>query len=159
MVLLLALLFWNDALGNPSDPFWKTAAPPVYRVKVETTAGDFVMEVHRDWAPNGADRFYNLVRARFYDNSRFFRVIANRFAQFGIAGDPQVAAVWRNQSISDDPVREKNVRGTFAFAMTGPDARTTQIYINTVDQSGAPYFQDRQGFAPLGSAVSGMEVV
>ena len=159
MVLLLALLVLHDALRNPSDAFWKTAAPAVYRVKVETTQGDFIMEVHRDWAPIGADRFYNLVRAGFYDDSRFFRVIANRFAQFGIAGDPQVAAVWRNQNIPDDPVREKNIRGTFAFAMTGPDARTTQIYINTVDQSGAPYFQDRQGFAPLGRVVSGMDVV
>jgi len=159
MVLLLALLTLHDALRNPGDSFWKTAAPAIYRVKIETTQGEFVMEVHRDWAPIGADRFYNLVRAGFYDDSRFFRVIAGRFAQFGIAGDPPIAAVWRNQSIPDDPVRQKNIRGTFAFAMTGPDARTTQIYINTVDQSGAPYFQDRQGFAPLGSVVSGMDVV
>ena len=162
MVLLLALLALRqsgDPLRNPQDAFWKTAAPAVYRVKVETTQGDFVMEVHRDWAPIGADRFYNLARAGFYDDSRFFRVIAGRFAQFGIAGDPQIAAVWRNQAIPDDPVLQKNTRGTFAVAMTGPGARTTQIYINTADQSGAPYFQDRQGFAPLGSVISGMEVV
>ncbi len=163
VLLLLALLAAaqqsGEALHDPHHVFWKTAAPPLYRVKIETTQGNFVMEVHRDWAPIGADRFYNLVRAGFYDDSRFFRVIAGRFAQFGIAGDPRVAAVWRNQAIPDDPVRQSNTRSTFAFAMTGPGARTTQIYINTVDQSGAPYYQDRQGFAPLGSIVSGMEVV
>ncbi len=159
MILLLAILFSLDTLHDPGDAFWKTAAPSVYRVKVATTAGDFTMEVHRDWAPIGADRFYNLVRAGFYDNSRFYRVIANRFAQFGIAGDPRTAAVWRSETIADDPVKESNVRGTFAYAMTGPNARTTQIYINTVDQSGPPYNQDRQGFAPFGRVVEGMDVV
>ena len=151
----------GDFLRDPTLDFWKRAAPALYRVKVEATCGDFVMEVHRDWAPIGADRFYNLVRAGFYNDSRFFRVVAGRFAQFGIAGDPQVAAVWRTQTISDDPVRQSNTRGTFAFAMTGPGARTTQIYINTVDQAGSkePYSQDRQGFAPLGRVVSGMDVV
>src|SRR5580658_8831521 len=104
----------ENALRDPTLDFWKAAAPAVYRVKVETTQGDFVMEVHRDWAPIGADRFYNLARAGFYDNSRFFRVIAGRFAQFGIAGDPQVAAVWRNQAIPDDLVRQSNTRSTFA---------------------------------------------
>jgi len=158
LLALLALTRSSDPLHNPKDDFWNTAAPAVYRIRVEITQGDFVMEVHRDWAPIGADRFYNLVRAGFYDDSRFFRVIAGRFAQFGIAGDPQIAAVWRNQSIPDDPVLYKNVRGTFAFAMTDPDSRTTQIYVNTVDQSGEPYFQDRQGFAPLGSVVRGMDV-
>jgi cyclophilin family peptidyl-prolyl cis-trans isomerase len=161
LALLAAAPQSGDALRDPALDFWRTAAPAIYRVKVETTQGDFVMEIHRDWAPIGADRFYNLVRAGFYDDSRFFRVIAKRFAQFGIAGDPQVAAVWRNQTIADDPVRQSNTRGTFAFAMTGPGARTTQIYINTVDQAGSaePYSQDRQGFAPLGSVVSGMDVV
>jgi cyclophilin family peptidyl-prolyl cis-trans isomerase len=129
-------------------------APELYRVKLETTAGAILLEVHRDWAPIGADRFYNLVRAGFYDDSRFFRV-TSRFAQFGIAGDPAVAAAWRERTIPDDPVKQSNARSRFAFAMTGPDTRTTQIYICKVDMSA----QDRDGFAPLGEVIAGMDVV
>lgn len=129
-------------------------APALYRVKLETTAGYIVLEVHRDWAPIGADRFYELVRARFYDDSRFFRV-TTRFAQFGIAGEPAVAQVWRERTISDDPVKQSNTRGRFAFAMTGPDTRTTQIYICKVDMSA----QDKDGFAPIGEVIEGMDVV
>ena len=114
------------------------------------------MEVTRKQAPRGADRFYHLVETGFYDDSRFFRVIAGRFAQFGIAGDPATAGIWRNEAIPDDPPPHiSNTRGTFAFAMTGPDARTTQIYINTSDQ----LQQDSQGFAPFGKVVEGMDVV
>jgi cyclophilin family peptidyl-prolyl cis-trans isomerase len=142
-------------LRNPRDDFWKQKAPEVFQVKVETTKGSFVLEAHRAWAPIGVDRFYNLVRAGFYDDSRFYRVIEGRFAQFGIPGDPAIAARWRNETIADDPVRESNVRGTFAYAMTGPDARTTQIYINLRDNS----HQDKDGFAPIGRVVEGMEVV
>lgn len=142
-------------LRDPQAPSWTTPAPGVYRVRVETTKGNFVLEVTRSLAPRGADRFYHLVQAGFYDNSRFYRVIAGRFAQFGIAGDPEVAQIWRNRSFPDDPGRTSNTRGTFAFAMTGPDARTTQIYINTSDQ----LRQDEQGFAPFGKVVEGMEVV
>ena len=142
------------ALTNPADPFWKQPAPAIYRVRVETSRGEFTMEVHRDWAPIGADRFYNLVRAGFYDDSRFFRV-TERFSQFGIAGAPAVAQVWRDVTIADDPVTHSNIRGTFAFAMTGPHARTTQIYICKQDMTA----QDAQGFAPLGEIVSGMETV
>lgn len=109
----------------------------------------------RALAPRGADRFYHLVESGFYDDSRFYRVIADRFAQFGIAGDPKIAQMWQNRSFPDDPVRASNVRGTFAFAMTDPDARTTQIYINTGDQSRL----DAQGFAPLGKVIEGMEGV
>jgi cyclophilin family peptidyl-prolyl cis-trans isomerase len=129
-------------------------APALYRVKLETTAGSVVLEVHRDWAPIGTDRFYELVRARFYDDSRFFRVTA-RFAQFGIAGEPAVAQAWRERTISDDPVKQSNTRGRFAFAMTGPDTRTTQIYICKVDMSA----QDKDGFAPIGEVIEGMDVV
>ena len=121
-------------LRNPNDPFWQKHSPAQYRVRVETSRGVFVLEVHRDWAPIGADRFYNLVRAGFYDDSRFYRVTA-RFAQFGIPGNPAVAAVWRTPTLPDDPVRESNTRGRFAFAMTGPNARTTQIYICKTDMS------------------------
>jgi cyclophilin family peptidyl-prolyl cis-trans isomerase len=144
----------NPALRDPSSTFWKEHAPAVYRVRVETTAGAFTMEVRREWAPIGGDRFWNLVRAGFYDDSRFYRV-TNRFAQFGIAGRPDIAGVWRDVTIADDPVRESNTRGRFAFAMTGPNARTTQIYICRVDMSA----QDKDGFAPLGMVVEGMDVV
>jgi homoserine O-acetyltransferase len=149
-VLLLILA----ALRDPAAPFWNQRAPAIYRVRIETTAGSFTLEAHRDWAPRGADRFYNLVRAGFYDDSRFYRVTP-RFAQFGIAGQPEIAKIWRNVAISDDPVRQSNTRGRFAFAMTGPNARTTQIYICKVDMSA----QDKDGFAPIGEVVKGMEVV
>jgi homoserine O-acetyltransferase len=145
----------SAALLNPSDPLWKKEAPSKYRVRIQSTKGDIVLEVDRALAPKGADRFYHLVETGFYDNSRFYRVIAGRFAQFGIAGYPKVAQIWRNQSITDDPVKASNVRGTFAYAMTGPDARTTQIYINTGDQTN----QDATGFAPFGKVVEGMDVV
>ena len=145
----------HPALWNPNDPLWRRAAPAQYRVAVETSKGRFVMGVTRALAPLGADRFYHLVETGFYDDSRFFRVIEGRFGQFGIPGDPAVSAVWRNARFPDDPVRASNVRGTFAFAMTGPNARTTQIYINIADQSR----QDADGFAPFGTVVEGMEVV
>jgi cyclophilin family peptidyl-prolyl cis-trans isomerase len=145
----------HPALRDPRHPLWREPAPESYRVRVDTTKGSFILEVTRALAPLGADRFYHLVETGFFDNSRFYRVIAGRFVQFGIAGDPAIAQVWRNQSMSDDPVRASNVRGTFAYAMTGADARTTQIYINTGDQSG----QDKDGFAPFGKVSEGMEVV
>jgi homoserine O-acetyltransferase len=151
----LAELLAESALGNPKDPVWTIPAPDAYRVKIETTKGNFVLEVTRALAPCGADRFYHLVQSGFYNGSRFYRVIANRFAQFGIAGDPAVANVWRDERFPDDPVRASNLRGSFAFANTGKDARTTQIYINTGDQSRL----DADGFAPLGKVVEGMDVV
>jgi homoserine O-acetyltransferase len=145
----------NPALRDPKNALWSKPAPNVYRVRIDSNKGPFVLEVTRALAPRGADRFYHLVETGFYDDSRFFRVIAGRFAQFGIPGHPAIAGIWRNQSFPDDPVRARNTRGTFAFAMTGPDARTTQIYINTSDQ----LQQDAQGFAPFGKVVEGMEVV
>ena len=114
-----------------------------------------MVEVHRKWAPLGVDRLYNLVRAGFFDDSRFFRVRADYIAQFGIPGDPAISTVWRDLAIEDDPVRESNTRGSFAYAMTGPDTRTTQLYINLVDNT----HLDTQGFAPLGQVVEGMDVV
>src|ERR1041385_6817444 len=120
-LLAVVLVAFALQIGNPHHDFWKTKAPETYRVRVETSQGKFVLEVHRDWAPIGADRFYNLVRAGFYDDSRFYRAIAGRFVQFGIAADPKTAAVWRRKAIQDDPVKQSNVRGTFAYAMTGPD--------------------------------------
>jgi len=142
------------ALRDPTAAFWKKHAPARYRVSIETSRGAIVLDVHREWAPVGADRFYNLVRAGFYDDSRFYRT-TQRFVQFGIAGRPDVAQIWRDRKIQDDPVKETNTRGRFAFAMTGPDTRTTQIYICKVDMSA----QDKDGFAPLGTVVEGMDVV
>lgn len=143
------------ALTNPSDRLWTRPAPATYRVAIDTTKGRFVLAVDRSLAPHGADRLYHLVETGFYDNSRFYRVIKGRFVQFGIAGDPHIASVWRNETMADDPVRASNVRGTFAYAMTGPNQRTTQIYINTADQ----VRQDAMGFAPFGKVVEGMDVV
>lgn len=145
----------SRALHDPHDSLWSQPAPDLYRVKIETTKGNIVLEVDRSLAPRGADRFYHLVQVGFYDDSRFYRVITDRFVQFGIAGDPAIAKIWQNDRFPDDPVKASNVRGTFAYAMTGPDARTTQIYINTGDQ----IRQDAMGFAPFGKVVEGMNVV
>jgi len=152
---LLAVSGQTQLLRDPTNVAWTEAAPETYRVRIETSKGDFVLDVTRALAPRGADRFYHLVASGFYDDSRFYRVIADRFAQFGIAGKPEIARIWQNRSFPDDPPLASNVRGTFAFAMTGPDTRTTQIYINTGDQSRL----DAQGFAPFGKVIEGMDVV
>jgi peptidyl-prolyl cis-trans isomerase A (cyclophilin A) len=130
-------------------------APDTYRVRFETSKGRFVVEVQRDWAPRGADRFYNLVRAGYYDDVAFFRVIDDFMVQFGINGDPSVNAVWREARIPDDPVKQSNVRGMVTFATSGPDSRTTQVFINFKDNSRL----DTMGFAPFGKVVEGMAVV
>lgn len=130
-------------------------APAVFRAKIETTKGDFVIEVHRDWAPKGADRFYNLVKNGYYDNNRFFRVIAGFMAQFGLNGDPKVTAAWREAAIQDDRPTKSNTRGMVSFAMAGPNTRTTQLFINYGDNSRL----DGQGFAPFGQVMTGMEIV
>jgi len=130
-------------------------APDTFRARFETSAGDFVIEVHRDWAPFGADRFYNLVKSGYYDDGRFFRVIAGFMAQFGIHGDPHVAAAWRDARIPDDPVRQHNTRGMVSFATGGPGTRTTQLFINYSDNSRL----DGMGFSPFGRVVLGMDVV
>ena len=143
------------ALTDAHHAFWSERAPALSRIRLETTAGAFVIEVHRDWAPRGADRLYDLARAGFFDDSRFFRVRAGFIAQFGIPGDPAVAAVWRDARMPDDSVRHSNVRGTVSYAMTGPDARTTQLFVNLADNSRL----DAEGFAPVGVVVEGMDVV
>ena len=142
-------------LLNPSAPFWTATAPPEYDVQFKTTKGAFVLQVTRAWAPRGADRFFNLVRSGYYDDSRFTRVVPGFIAQFGIAGDPAINAIWARRSFPDDAVHEANVRGTIGFAMTGPNARTTQLYINLVDNTRL----DAQGFAPIGRVIQGMDVV
>jgi len=129
-------------------------APATFRVRLDTSKGPIVIEVHRDWAPRGADRFYELVTAGYYDNTRFFRVVKGQWAQFGINGDPKVSARWRTAAIRDDPAGQSNVRGRVAFAFKDSDARTTQIYISLRDNS----YQDTQGFVPFGEVVQGMDV-
>lgn len=131
-------------------------APAVFSVRFETTKGPFVVEVHRDWAPNGADRFYNLVRNGFYDGARFYRVIAGFMAQFGFSGDTAIDTAWKDSSIADDPVKQSNTRGMVSFAMRGPNTRSTQLFINYSDQNNR---LDRMGFSPFGKVTSGMEVV
>jgi cyclophilin family peptidyl-prolyl cis-trans isomerase len=151
---------WTDeeyraALLDGEHAIWSESAPTVFDVKFETSRGDFVLQVHREWAPVGVDRFYNLVRTGFYDDSRFYRVRAGFIVQFGLPGDPAVTAVWYDRAIPDDPVVESNTKGRVAFAMTGPDTRTTQLYINLDDNLQL----DEQGFAPIGSVTVGMDVV
>lgn len=139
------------------DPSKLTAtAPDVFRARFDTTEGPFVIEVHRDWSPLGADRFYNLVSNGYYDGVRFFRVVSGFMAQFGINGDPAVNAAWKKTAIADDPVTQSNTRGMVSFAMAGPGSRTTQLFINYVDTN---VRLDRMGFSPFGKVVEGMEVV
>jgi len=130
------------------------SAPPQFRVRLETTKGAIVIEVHRDWAPRGADRFYELVTSGYYDDSRFFRVVKGQWAQFGINGDPRVATRWRTMTIPDDPNKASVVRGRVAFAFKDPNGRTTQVYISLRDNTA----QDTQGFAPFGEVVEGMDI-
>ena len=128
--------------------------PEVYRVKFETSKGDFVVEVTRGWAPRGADRFHELLRMRYYDESRFFRVLPGFIAQFGIHKDFDVHAKWRELVIADDPPKEKNLRGTLAFAQSGPNTRATEVFINLKDNPEL----DEDRFTPFGKVVQGMEV-
>jgi peptidyl-prolyl cis-trans isomerase A (cyclophilin A) len=124
----------------------KETAPATYQVKFDTTRGEFTVTVHRDWAPNGADRFYNLVKHHYYDGARIYRVIPNFVAQFGINAHPPVNAAWSKATIKDDPVTQKNLRGTLTFAKTSqPNSRTTEVFINLKDNTGL----DPQGFAPF----------
>lgn len=153
VALAIAAPAHSQNLGNPAA--LKEQAPAVYKVEFDTSKGPFVIEVHRDWAPNGADRFYNLVKNGFYDNVRFFRVIEGFMAQFGVNGDPKVSAVWREARLKDDPVRISNKRTFVTFATAGPNTRTTQVFISYGDNSNL----DSQGFAPFGQVVSGMKVV
>jgi len=151
--LVIAVPAYSQNLGNPAA--LKEQAPPVYKVEFDTSKGPFVIEVHRDWAPNGADRFYNLVKNGFYDDVRFFRVIEGFMAQFGVNGDPKVSAAWREARIKDDPVKVSNKRTFVTFATAGPNTRTTQVFVNYGDNSNL----DNQGFSPFGQVVSGMKVV
>lgn len=145
----------RSILLDPTHPEWSVQAPPVSRARFETSKGDFVLELRREWAPLGVDRFYNLVRLGFYDDARFHRVSPGYIAQFGLNGDPAVTAAWRGHTLPDDPPRSDNRRGTFAFAQMGANTRLTQIYINLGDNSR----NDVEPFSMLGEVVEGMEAV
>lgn len=131
-------------------------APDTFKAKFSTGKGDFVIAVTRAWAPNGADRFYNLVKLGFYDGTRFYRAIDGFMVQWGLSGDPSVNGAWYRAGIADDPVTKSNTRGFVTFAMAGANTRTTQVFINYADKNSR---LDAMGFAPFGQVVEGMAVV
>ena len=145
--------------GTPeklADPSKITAtAPEVFKAKFETTKGAFVIEVHRDWSPAGADRFYALVKNGYYDGVKFFRVVPGFVVQWGIHGDPAIASTWLRSKIKDEPVKESNRRGFVTYAKGGPNTRSVQVFINLQDNTGL----DAQFFSPFGKVVQGMDVV
>lgn len=142
-------------VGLPPSAGTAANAPNTFRVSVETSRGTFVVEARRAWAPLGVDRLYQLVQSGFFDNTRFFRVVTGFMVQFGVHGDPGVNAAWEKLAIEDDSVTQSNTRGMVSFAMAGPDTRTTQLFINLVDNRQL----DEMGFAPVAQVVEGMAVV
>jgi peptidyl-prolyl cis-trans isomerase A (cyclophilin A) len=158
LMLALAVLVLHPAMASEAlmDPANLNAtAPDQYDVKFETSKGDFVLSVTRDWAPSGADRFYNLVKNGFFDDVRFFRIVPDFVVQFGLSGDPKISEIWQQAHIKDDPVKETNKAGTITFATSGPDSRTTQVFINLKDNTRL----DGMGFSPFGVVTEGMDVV
>lgn len=143
----------HPGLADPSKATEK--APDKFRVVFDTTKGKVVIEVTREWAPRGADRFYNLVKVGFFKDIAIFRVISGFMAQFGIHGDPQIAKAWKEATVKDDAVKAKNTRGMVTFATAGPHTRTTQMFINFGDNSRL----DGMGFSPFGKVAEGMDVI
>jgi len=148
-------MYGPQNLTDAKNPKVNEKAPDTFKAKFETNEGTFVIEVTRAWAPLAADRFYNLVRNGYFTDVRFFRAIKGFMVQFGIHGDPKLSAVWRDAKIKDDPVTQSNSRGMVTFAMAGKDTRTTQLFINLVDNANL----DSMGFPPFGKVVEGMDVV
>jgi peptidyl-prolyl cis-trans isomerase A (cyclophilin A) len=143
----------NRALLHPA--LLKARAPEVFKTRFTTTQGDFVIEVHRDWSPLGADRFYNLVKNGFYNNAHFFRVVSGFVVQFGLSPSPAVNKAWHDAAIQDDPVKQSNNKGMVTFASAGPNTRTTQLFINLGENGRL----DTMGFSPFGTVTEGMNVV
>ncbi len=155
-ILVAALLLvFGAGLVNAQETARSTKAPDKFRVKFETSCGDFTVEVQRDWAPLGADRFHELVQAGFYDECRFFRVVPGFVVQWGMNGDPAVYAKWKDREIKDDKVTQSNREGMITFASRGPNTRTCQLFINLADNERL----DDLGFAPFGKVVEGLDVV
>jgi cyclophilin family peptidyl-prolyl cis-trans isomerase len=142
-------------LLQPDNPEMNRPAPDTFRVRLETTKGVIAIELHRSWSPHGVDRFYNLVAHGYYDHGALFRIVAGKWAQFGINGDPQIAQTWRTRTIPDDPRVESNGRGAVFFAFKDPNGRTTQVVINLRDNSEV---FDKEPFVPIGKVVEGMNV-
>lgn len=142
--------------GGPQAPRGPNSAPDHFQVKFATTKGDFIVDVHRHWAPLGADRFYQLVKDGYYDGNKFFRVAQDpKIIQFGLNGNPEITKKWRSANIPDDQRTKSNTRGTVAFAaQQSPNTRTTQLFINTGDNSAG---LDGQNFAPFGVVIEGLE--
>jgi peptidyl-prolyl cis-trans isomerase A (cyclophilin A) len=152
MVLVLAAATRDARAAQAADE----QAPATFRARFETSQGPFVIEVHREWAPLGADRFYTLVKGGFYDGVRFFRVLTGFMAQFGLSGDPKVQAAWASANLMDEPAKQRNLRGFVTFAKeSSPNTRYTMVFINYKDNS----YLDADGFAPFGQVVVGMDVV
>jgi peptidyl-prolyl cis-trans isomerase A (cyclophilin A) len=156
----VAIVAGAAVVGAPEklmDPTKLTAkAPETFKAKFETTKGTIVIEVHREWSPNGADRFYNLVKNGYYDGVKFFRVVPGFVVQWGIHGDPAIANKWLQSNIPDDAVKESNKRGFITYAKSGaPNSRSVQLFINLGDNSRL----DATGFAPFGKVTEGMDVV
>ncbi len=156
LILLLQTPDGRLLLLKPDAPEMNQRAPQEFRVRIETTKGNIVVEIHRDWSPHGVDYFYNLVRAGYYDRSKFFRVVKDRWTQFGINGDPRISRVWKDHTIPDDPRVVSNTRGTLAYAFAVPNGRTTQVFFNTRDNSST---HDVEPFVPFGRVVKGMDVM
>jgi peptidyl-prolyl cis-trans isomerase A (cyclophilin A) len=159
LVLLSSLALGLGACGgskpSPESTVSSEPVPSAYRVQFTTRKGVFTVQVNKEWAPEAAERFYRLVRLRFYDEARFFRVVRGFVVQFGINGDPAVEARWRSMTIQDDPALQSNTRGRITFATSGPNTRTTQVFVNLADNARL----DARGFAPFGEVVEGMDVV
>lgn len=145
----------DSVLLRPVDAAFAAVPPDTFYVELATSEGTLALEVIRAWAPAGADRFYNLVRNRFYDGSRFFRVVPGFVAQFGVNGHPAVDSAWAEHRLPDEPPRVGNLEGTIAYAMSGPGTRGTQVFINYRDNPGL----DGEGFAPFGRVVRGNGVL
>jgi peptidyl-prolyl cis-trans isomerase A (cyclophilin A) len=145
----------NESKKEAAPAAMNEKTPDVFNVRLDTSKGPVVIEVHRDWAPAGADHFYSLVKTGYYDGNRFFRVVRNFVVQFGVGGDVGANRLWSNAYLPDDPVKQSNVRGAVTYAQGGPHSRSTQLFINLKDNKTL----DKQGFAPIGKVVSGMDVV
>lgn len=155
LVALVTVSGGQNPLLAPDDPRVAQRAPDACHVRLETTKGTIVLEMRREWSPHGVDRFYNLVKAGYYDDAAVFRIRAGTWAQFGINGDPKIAQAWRTRTIPDDPRVLSNTRGTVAYAFKDPNGRTTQVFINLKDNSAT---HDAEPFVPFARVVEGMEV-
>lgn len=153
--ITFAALALSLSVGNAFAQNNKPGKNDVYQVKFETSKGDFIVEVHPEWAPLGAAQFKEIVEDGVFNDARFFRVIEGFMVQFGIAGDPEVSTKWRGKQIKDDPNTQSNTKGMVTYAMAGPNTRTSQVFINFGDNS----FLDNQGFSPFGKVIEGMDVV